>query len=199
MKQLNIMDLIILTMNKDRVIALTDGIVAIAATIMVLELSVPSTVTLEALKTQIPTFYAYIISFALVYLSWRSHHNAFEKAYNIDGKIFIINGIWVFFITLVPFVTGLVGNDPNNTLACVLYIVTIFLWSFTFQFLDIAIVRANPESEKDEVRQNPQRLILFGSYALAFIFCFITPIMSLAIMGIAILGMLIYILKSNKF
>lgn len=186
-------------MNKDRVIALTDGIVAIAATIMVLELSVPSTVTLETLSSHIPTLYAYIISFALVYLSWRSHHNAFEKADNIDGKIFILNGIWVFFITLIPFVTGLVGNAPNDTLAALLYVIVIFLWTFTFQFLDIAIVNANPGSEKDEVRNTPQRITLFGSYVLAFIFCFIMPIVSLAIIGIAIVAMLIYILKTDSF
>ena len=186
-------------MNKDRVIALTDGIVAIAATIMVLELAVPTTVTLETLATQIPTFYAYIISFALVYLSWRSHHNAFEKADNIDGEIFIINGIWVFFITLVPFVTGLIGNAPNDTLATSLYVLTIFLWSFTFQFLDMAIVDANPEAERDEVRTNPQRPILFGSYALAFIFCFIMPIAALITIGIAIVAMLIHIFKTDSF
>lgn len=186
-------------MNKDRVIALTDGIIAIAATIMVLELSVPSTVSFETLSTQIPTFYAYIISFALVYLSWRSHHNTFEKADHIDGKTFIINGIWVFFITLVPFVTDLIGNDPNNTLAAAIYIVTIFLWSFTFQFLDIAIVDANPGAERDEIRTNPPRAILFGSYGLAFIFCFIMPILSLAIIGIAIIAMTIAIFRSDSF
>ncbi len=166
---------------------------------MVLELSVPSIVTLDALKSQIPTLYAYIISFALVYLSWRSHHNAFEKADIIDGKTFIINGIWLFFITLVPFVTGLIGNAPNDTISTVLYIIVIFLWSFTFQFLDKAIVNANPEAEKDEVRTNPQRIVLFGSYALAFVFCFIIPILSIIIMGIAILAMLVHIFRSNTF
>ena len=87
-------------MNKDRIIALTDGIVAIAATIMVLELKIPKIITLDSLLSQIPILYSYIISFALIYLSWRSHHNAFEKAEIINSKIFILNGIWLFFITL---------------------------------------------------------------------------------------------------
>lgn len=186
-------------MNKDRVIALTDGIVAIAATIMVLELSVPETISINTLSSQIPTFYAYIISFALVYLSWRSHHNAFEKADHLTGKTFIINGIWLFFITLVPFVTGLIGNAPNDTLATVLYILVIFLWSFTFQFLDKSIVNDNPDAEKDEIRTNSQRLILFGSYALAFIFAFILPILSIIIIGVAIIAMLIHIFRSDNF
>ncbi|MBQ8017937.1 MAG: DUF1211 domain-containing protein [Methanobrevibacter sp.] len=184
-------------MNKDRVIALTDGIVAIAATIMVLELSVPSVITLDALVSQIPTLYAYIISFALVYLSWRSHHNAFEKADNINGKVFIINGIWLFFITLVPFVTGLIGNDPNSLLSTSLYIIVISLWTLTFQFLDKAIVDCNPGAERDEVRHNTQRILLFGSYIVGFAFCFIIPIISIIIIGLAILSMLVQILREN--
>lgn len=56
-------------MNKDRIIALTDGIVAIAATIMVLELKIPKIITLDSLLSQIPILYSYIISFALIYLA----------------------------------------------------------------------------------------------------------------------------------
>lgn len=185
-------------MNKDRVIALTDGIVAIAATIMVLELSVPEKVTLMNLQAQLPILYAYIVSFALVYLSWRSHHNAFEKADVVDGRIFVINGIWLFFITLVPFVTGLIGNSPNDFISTILYVLVIFLWSFTFQFLDKAIVDANPGTEKDEVRTNTQRTILFGSYLLAFLTAFIMPILSIIIIGVAIIVMLIHIYRESN-
>ncbi len=179
-------------MNKDRIIALTDGIVAIAATIMVLELKIPKIITLDSLLSQIPILYSYIISFALIYLAWRSHHNAFEKAEIINSKIFILNGIWLFFITLIPFATGLIGHAPRETLSSAIYSIVLILWILTFQILDIEITKINPEAPADEVRDNKARILLFGSYISALIVAFIVPVLTVIIIGLNILIMALY-------
>ena len=176
-------------MNKDRIMALSDGIVAIAATIMVLELAVPQTISINSLLSQVPIFYSYVVSFSLIYLAWRSHHNSFEKADLIDGKVFLANGIWLFFITLIPFTTALVGNGPNETLAEAIYVISLILWTASFQFLDIAITKANPEAPKDEVRDNKTRLLLFGGYFIALIVAFIIPELTTIIIGVDVLIM----------
>ena len=179
--------------------ALTDGIVAIAATIMVLELAVPQTITIDSLLSQFPILYSYFISFFLIYLSWRSHHNAFEKAEVINSKIFILNGIWIFFITLVPFATGLIGNAPNETLSSAIYALVLILWISTFQFLDIEITKANPNAHKDETRDNKIRALLFGGYFLALIAAFLMPFLTVVIIGLNVLIMgLVLVLRSNE-
>lgn len=169
--------------------ALTDGIVAIAATIMVLELAVPQTITVDSLLSQAPIFYSYFVSFTLIYLAWRSHHNAFEKADVVDGKVFLANGIWLFFITLIPFTTALVGNAPAETLSEAIYVISLILWVLSFQFLDISITKANPAAPKDEVRDNRARLLLFGGYIVALIVAFIMPILTIVIIGLDVLIM----------
>lgn len=83
-------------MDKNRIIALTDGIIAIAATIMVLELEVPEELTTASLLGQWPVLLAYIVSFSQIYLAWRSHHNSFQKADVVSVRTFLINGIWLF-------------------------------------------------------------------------------------------------------
>ncbi|WP_407379116.1 TMEM175 family protein [Methanobrevibacter sp.] len=185
-------------MNKDRISALSDGIVAIAATIMVLELAVPETVSVNSLLSQLPIFYAYLLSFSLIYLAWRSHHNAFEKAKIINNKIFVINGMWLFLVTLIPFSTALVGNAPNNVLSEVIYVIVLLLWVLSFQFLDIAITKANPDVPKDEVRDNKVRLLMFGGYLIALVSAFFMPILSIIIVGIDVLVMAIFLFLNSK-
>lgn len=81
-------------MDKNGVLALTDGIVAIAATIMVLEMKVPEqSLSLATLLIELPVFIAYAISISMVYLAWRSHHNTFQKADKLTTDIYLINGI----------------------------------------------------------------------------------------------------------
>ncbi len=91
--------------NKERLIAFTDAIIAIVAIIMVLELVTPSPPTFEGLFSQWPVFVAYITSFVLIYIVWYNHHNAFEKINRLSTKVFLLNDVWVFVLTILPFAT----------------------------------------------------------------------------------------------
>ncbi|MGM9906112.1 TMEM175 family protein, partial [Lactobacillus sp.] len=180
------------------IMAFTDGIEAIAATIMVLELSVPEHLTLSALLSEWPTFFAYIVSFALIYLSWRSHHNAFQKADQVSTGVYLVNGFWLFWSSLVPFATSLIGNNPESALAAGIYVGVVFLWTLTFQFLDGAILKANPDAEKDEVMTMPGRVIIFGGFALAFAAIAIRPLLAVLVLALSNLVMARYIVRRKK-
>ena len=162
-------------MDKGRLLALTDGIVAIASTIMVLELAVPTELTMETLAGQLPTLFSFLVSFALIYQAWRSHHNVFQKAEAISGGVYALNGVWLFFVSIIPFATALTGRYPASKIASVVYVVAVSLWTLSFQFLDAAVTKANPGMEGDHARRKPSRNILFVCYAVALVLCFFLP------------------------
>ncbi|MGN0254490.1 MAG: TMEM175 family protein [Chordicoccus sp.] len=186
-------------MDKNRVMAFTDAIIAIAATIMVLEIKVPENgFTIAALLSQWPVFAAYAVSYFMIYLAWRSHHNAFQKADVLTTETYLVNGIWLFLLTLVPFGTGVLGRYPDSRLAAVIYVGIVFLWTFSFQFLDASITRSNPSAKKDEVRYPAARGILFGGFALAFLSVAIHPSASLVVLAISNAVMIIHILREKR-
>ena len=131
-------------MNKGRIEALTDGILAIAATIMVLELHIPEESTLKALMGEATTFIAYIISFFMIYVMWHSHHDLFKKAEKISPAGFLLNGIWILFITLIPFTTGWVGRDMMEILPEFLYGLDMLLCRVSFDIMYRNIRKDNP-------------------------------------------------------
>lgn len=186
-------------MDKNRVMAFTDAIIAIAATIMVLEMKVPEDgFTAASLLSQWPVFAAYTISFFIIYFSWRSHHNAFQKADVLTTETYLINGVWLFLLTLVPFGTGVFGRYPDSRLAAQVYVGIVFLWTLSFQFLDASIVRNNPSAEKDEVMYPVSRVIMFGGFALAMIAGIIWPSTAMAVIAVSNVLMVIHLLKERK-
>ncbi len=171
-------------MNKGRVEAITDGIVAIAATIMVLELAVPATSTWSGLIGELPTIIAYVISFFMIYGVWYMHHNLFEKAEYISGRTYIINGFWIFALTFVPFTTAWVGANPNETVPEFLYALNMLIWSIMFQWLDYQIRKDNPNALRDRSNEMSNRIILYGTFSLCMVLAYVIPPLSLALVGI---------------
>lgn len=170
-------------MNKARLEAFTDAIIAIAATIMVLELEVPKEPTLHGLLSEWQVLLSYIISFIFIYVVWFSHHNIFKKAQNITTRTFIYNGIWLFFLTLVPFTTRWVGSDVNATFPEFLYVFVMLIWSIMFEVIDRQIIHDNPDAPKDPTNARTYRLALYGGFVLAMIVSFFAPIWCMFIMA----------------
>lgn len=104
----------------------------------------------------------------MIYLAWRSLHNAFQKENVLTTGTYLVNDIWLFLLTLIPFGTGMLGRYLDSSLAAIIYVGIVFLWTFSFQFLDASITRSDPSAEKDEVRYPVARVILFGGFALPF-------------------------------
>ncbi len=186
-------------MNKGRVEAITDGIVAIAATIMILELSVPTENGWHGLVQEMPTIVAYVISFFMIYAVWYMHHNLFEKAEIISPRTYLINGFWIFALTFVPFTTAWVGSAPNESVPEFLYALNMLVWSILFQCLDYQIRKDNPDVAKDRSNEMSNRILLYGTFTLCMIFAFFVPIVSMSLVGLnAIVVMFRLFIKKEK-
>ena len=98
-------------MTKARLEAFSDGVIAILITIMVLELHVPHETTWAALHAAVPIFLTYVLSFVFVGIYWNNHHHMLHAADRINGKVLWANLHLLFWLSLVPFVTGWMGQN----------------------------------------------------------------------------------------
>src|SRR5437773_2536807 len=98
-------------MNKTRLEAFSDGVIAILITIMVLELKIPHGSDAQALRPLIPVFLTYLLSFIFLGIYWNNHHHMLHAADRVNGKILWANLHLLFWLSLVPFVTGWMGEN----------------------------------------------------------------------------------------
>ncbi len=98
-------------MGKGRLEAFSDGVLAIIITIMVLEMKVPHGDTLQALKPLFPVFLSYILSFVNIGIYWNNHHHLFHAVHQINGKVMWANTHLLFWLSLMPFVSGWMGEN----------------------------------------------------------------------------------------
>src|SRR5882724_1325175 len=114
-------------MEKGRLEAFSDGVVAIIITIMVLELKVPHGADFAALRPLLPIFLSYVLSFIYVGIYWNNHHHLFQAAARVNGTILWANLHMLFWLSLIPFVTGWVGENHFNAVPTALYGAVLFL------------------------------------------------------------------------
>ena len=98
-------------MTKERLEAFSDGVIAIIITIMVLELAVPHEAELSALRPLIPVFLSYVLSFIYVGIYWNNHHHLLHVVRRVDGRVLWANLHLLFWLSLVPFGTGWMGEN----------------------------------------------------------------------------------------
>ena len=108
-------------MNKSRLEAFSDGVIAVIITIMVLEMKVPHGIELETLKPLVPVFLTYVLSFVFVGLYWNNHHHMFQAVKHVNGAVLWANLHLLFWLSLVPFVTGWMGENHFATLPVAAY------------------------------------------------------------------------------
>jgi uncharacterized membrane protein len=98
-------------MSKTRVEAFSDGVIAILITIMVLELKIPHGDSIRALAPIAPVFLTYVLSYTYLGIYWNNHHHMFHAMTRVNGKILWANLHLLFWLSLVPFVTGWMGEN----------------------------------------------------------------------------------------
>lgn len=108
-------------MTKSRLEAFSDGVLAIVITIMVLEMKVPHDPSLDALKPIFPVFLSYILSFIYVGIYWNNHHHLFQAVKTIKGGVLWANLHLLFWLSLVPFASGWMGENHFAALPTALY------------------------------------------------------------------------------
>ena len=108
-------------MGTGRLEAFSDGVIAIIITIMVLELKVPHGAELDALRPLIPVFVSYVLSFVFIGIYWNNHHHMLHAAGKVNGRILWANLHLLFWLSLIPFVTGWMGENHFAALPVALY------------------------------------------------------------------------------
>lgn len=185
-------------MDKNRLGAFSDAILAIAATIMVLDLQLPKEPTLQSLANEWSVFLAYLISFVFIYIVRLSYHNLFKEVERISLRTFLINGVWIFWLTLVPFTTNWLGSNPFHTWPNVIYDIVILLGSGAFQLMERSVKVDNPKLSKQNFAFFDSYLRMYLVYFIGIVLAFILPISNIIII---LLTTLIYSgvsFKNNK-
>jgi TMEM175 potassium channel family protein len=128
-------------LSKSRLEAFSDGVIAILITIMVLELKVPDGATWEALRPLVPFFLSYVLSYFFLGIYWNNHHHLLQMVEHVNGAILWANLHLLFWLSLVPAVTGWVGEHPAEPLPTAVYGVVLFFAGVGYWILVNAIVK----------------------------------------------------------
>jgi uncharacterized membrane protein len=129
-------------MGKERLLAITDGVVAIIITIMVLELKTPADATLGALVAIWHVFLAYALSFVYVAIYWNNHHHFFHLVRRVNGAVLWANFNLLFWLSLVPFSTAWMGDSEFAPVPTAVYGVSLFMPALSWWMMQQITMRA---------------------------------------------------------
>lgn len=167
-------------MEKNRLEAFSDGVLAIIITIMVLELKQPAGDRLNDFLELMPTLLAYLLSFVFVAIYWVNHHLIFHQAEKINVKILWCNIAWMFVMSFIPFSTAWVGSYPTSWAPLAIYFSDMSLASITFHLMYWLIAREN----SIEFRLGLRSIVSLITYAGAAMFGGFCPIAAFIIVAV---------------
>jgi len=127
-------------MQKNRLEAFSDGVLAIIITIMVLELKVPHSVELAALKPLLPVLLSYVLSFIYVGIYWNNHHHLLHATKHVSGGILWANLHLLFWLSLFPFTTGWLGENHLASTPAAVYGFVLLMAAIAYYILQRAII-----------------------------------------------------------
>jgi uncharacterized membrane protein len=162
-------------MTKGRVEAFSDGVIAILITIMVLELKVPEHAEWNALRPLIPVLLSYVLSFVFLGIYWNNHHHMFHLVKHVTGGMLWANLHLLFWLSLVPFVTGWMGENHFEALPTAVYGVVLLCSAGAWTILQIVIVRSQGpgsvlgEALGSDVKGKASAILYLVAIPLAFV------------------------------
>ena len=130
-------------MNKTRVEAFSDGVIAIIITIMVLEMKPPIGNQMAALRAVFPTFIAYVLSFVTVGIYWNNHHHMLHTVRYVNGAILWANLHLLFWLSLLPFVTAWSGQNRFSAVPVALYGLVLLMAGIAYYLLSQLLIRSH--------------------------------------------------------
>ncbi|MEZ4856120.1 MAG: TMEM175 family protein [Gelidibacter sp.] len=128
-------------MTKGRLEAFTDGVLAIIITIMILEMKVPHGGNFEDLKPIIPVFGSYVLSFIYIGIYWNNHHHMLQTVKQVTGSMLWANLHLLFWLSLIPFVTGWMGENHFTAASLFMYGIVLLGAAIAYFILQTAIVK----------------------------------------------------------
>lgn len=170
-------------MNKERLVAFTDAIIAIVVTLLVLELPRPEGPTLGALMTEWRSLVIYIATFFLIMIVWYNHHILFTAAQKINRTTYWLNTIWLLLQSFIPFSASWLSAYPTSSIPGIVYVLVTFLWAVSFQLLGRNIEALNPDVVMPNRYAFPLLYLSYFLEAVLFIYIpifgvILTPIMA---------------------
>lgn len=150
-------------MSTGRLEAFSDGVFAIIITIMVLELKVPHEADLAALRPLLPVFLSYVLSFVFVGIYWNNHHHLLHAVEHVTGGDLWANLHLLFWLSLVPFVTGWMGENNFASLPVATYGGVLLCAAFAYTNLQLSLIRTEGRDWKGKA----SLVIYLGAIAVA--------------------------------
>ena len=174
-----------------RIEAFSDGVIAVAITLLILDVHVPTVQTglLSALLNQWPSYLGYVTSFLVITIFWANHHNMFRNIQQVDYPLLLINALFLMCIAFIPFATALltkyITSPTEQHTAAIVYGATLLLNGILFNSIWLYAVLKRRLVRRDLDAQTVQRITrgyLFGLpfYALAIVLSLINVELSLA-------------------
>ena len=128
-------------MEKERLLAFSDGVIAVIITIMVLELKSPHDASLGALAAVAPPFLGYVLSFVYIAIYWNNHHHMFHMVRHVSGGILWANMHLLFWLSLVPFATDWMGENHFARIPMIVYGIALLMPALAYYVLERTIIR----------------------------------------------------------
>lgn len=132
-------------MGKNRLEAFSDGVLAVAITIMVLEIKVPEGHDLSVLLPLMPKFLSYLLSFIYIGIYWNNHHHMLHTVHKVTGRILWANHHLLFWLTLIPFATGYMGENDFHHWSIIVYGLVLLMCAIAYYILQGTIIRSQGE------------------------------------------------------
>jgi uncharacterized membrane protein len=128
-------------LQKERLTAFSDGVIAIIITIMVLELKVPHGDDVAALIPLTPIFLSYVLSFVYIAIYWNNHHHVMQATHKVDGAVLWANMHLLFWLSLIPFATAWMGENHFSKLPTAVYGLSLLMPAVAYYILELTIIR----------------------------------------------------------
>jgi uncharacterized membrane protein len=184
-------------MNKTRLEAFSDGVIAIIITIMVLEMKVPHGTEFSDLAPLLPVFLSYVLSFVNVGIYWNNHHHLLHTVKHVSGGILWANLHLLFWLSLMPFATGWMGENHFAPLPVALYAFDLMMCAIAYTALQLRIIKAHGQDSTlaHAVGRDRKGKISLACYVLAIPLAFFVP---LAAGGLMVLVALMWLIPDRR-
>ena len=162
-------------MSKGRLEAFTDGVIAILITIMVLDLKIPQGTDLRSLAPLLPVLLVYLLSFVYLGIYWTNHHHMFQIVERVDGAILWANLNLLFWLSLVPFTTGWMGENHFAALPTAIYGCVLLAAAISYTILQTTIVHRPHAGAKlaEAVGRDRKGKLSIALYVIAVVSAFV--------------------------